>query len=273
MLTTIEARNAAGELLTLSLENPNNGLYIEDVDGLDPVKATIATTSSATRAGSQYQSSRREMRNIVITLGLEPDYSVDDIQTLRERVYNHFMTDEVVKLRFIDSLPRTVDIVGRVETCATPLFAKESTVAISILCFEPDFINSTEVVLEGDSVNDTTETLVTYPGTAKTGVVFTINIDRTVSEITIYHRGPDDAIRSMEISVPLVAGDILTISSVVGDKHVKLNRLGTVTSVLYGKSTQSDWTTLSKGANHIRVYITGASIPYTMTYTPRYGGL
>lgn len=273
MLTSVEVRNTAGELLTLSLETVTNGLYIEDIKGLGPVKATIVSSQQSTRDGTQYQSSRRESRNIIITLGLEPDWATEDVQALRERVYNFFMTGEPVRLRFIDSLPRTVDISGRVEDCDTPLFAKENTVDISILCFDPDFGNTTPVVIDGDSVNDTTETLVTYAGTAKTGVVFTINVDRTISEITIYHRPPDDTIRTMEISVPLLAGDILTVSTVVGDKYIRLNRLGTTSSVLYGRSTQSDWTRLERGANHIRVYITGASVPYTMTYTPRYGGL
>lgn len=273
MLTSIEARNSAGQLLTLSMENVTNGLYIEDVKGLDPVKATIASSQQATRDGVQFQSIRREARNIVITLGLEPDWATDTIETLRDRVYDFFMSGEPVQLRLIDSRPRTVDISGRVETCETPLFAKESTVDISIMCFEPDFVDITPVVVPGDSVNDTEEMLVNYAGTAKVGVVYTINIDRTVSEITIYHRPPDDTLRSMEISVPLVDGDILTISTVVGDKYIRLNRLGTVSSVLYGRSTNSDWTRLERGPNNIRVYITGASIPYTMTYVPRYGGM
>ena len=273
MLTTIEVRNSAGELLTLSLEDVTNGLYIEDIDGLGPVKTNIATSQSATSPGGTYQSSRRDMRNILLKLGLEPDYSVEDVQSLRERVYNYFMTDEHVKLRFIDSLPRTVDIEGRVESCEPDIFSKEPVVNVSILCFKPDFINTTTLELEGASVNDSVETLVAYPGTAKAGVVFTINIDRTVSEITIYHRAPDDTIKTFELSASLALGDIVTISSIPNDKYVRRNRLGTVTSLLNGRGSNSDWIQLSKGNNYIRVYITGDPIDYSMDYTPRYGGL
>ncbi len=273
MLSTIEVRNSAGELLTLSMEAVTNGLYIEDIDGLGPVKASIVSSQPATMDGGIFQSTRREMRNIVLKLGLEPDYAVEDVRALRERVYNYFMPGEPINLRLFDSLPRTVDISGRVETCEPGIFQREPTVDISILCFKPDFINTTSVELEGDTVNDTEETLVQYPGTAKVGVVFEIAPDRNVSEITIYHRAPDDSIKTFELSVPLEAGDILTISSIVGEKFVRLNRLGTVSSVLYGRSTNSEWVQLAKGPNHIRVYVTGAAIPYTMTYTPRYGGL
>lgn len=273
MLTSVEVRNNAGELLTLSMETVTNGLYIEEIDGLGPVKATIAKSSSATRHGTQYQSSKREDRNIVITLGLEPDYSTEDVRALRARVYNFFMTDTPVHLRFIDSEPQSVDISGRVESCEPAIFSKEPQVVISILCFEPDFVNITPIVHSGESVNDSDEELIVYSGTVDAGVVFTINIDRTITEITIYHRGPDDQIKTLELSAPLANGDIVTISTMVGDKYIRRNRLGTVTSLLYGRSSQSDWTTLKKGNNHIRVYITGAAVEYEMAYTPRYGGL
>jgi hypothetical protein len=183
------------------------------------------------------------------------------------------MSDEPVNLRLIDSLPRTVDISGRVESCEPKIFSKEPAVVISIVCFEPDFVNTTTLELEGESVEDTDETLVTYSGTAKVGVLFTINIDRTVSEITIYHRAPDDTIKTFELSASLELGDIVTLSTIPGDKYVRLNRLGTVTSLLQGRGSNSDWIQLSKGSNHIRVYITGDPIEYTMTYTPRFGGL
>lgn len=273
MLSSVEVRNSAGELLTLSLEDVSNGLYIEDIEGLGPVKATISQSSSSTRDGTQFQNGRLESRNIVITLGLEPDYATEDVQALRERVYNFFMTNTNVRMRYIDSGGRQVDISGRVESCEPAIFSREPAVVISVLCFEPDFVNVTPVVHEGESVNDSDEELIVYSGNSGTGVLFTINIDRTVSEITIYHRGPDDSIKTLELSAPLENGDIVTISTVVGDKYIRRNRLGTVSSLLYGRSTQSDWTKLEKGNNYIRVYITGAAIEYSMTYTPRYGGL
>lgn len=274
MLTGVEVRNKAGELLTLSMETVTNGLYIKEIDGLGPVKATIAKSSSATRDGSQFQSGKREDRNIVITLELEPDYSTEDVRALRNRVYNFFMPNTEVRLRFIDTTaPTQVDISGLVETCEPAIFAKEPQVVISIMCFDPDFVSITPIVLEDETVNDSTETLVAYTGTVGTGVLFTINIDRTVSEITIYHRGPDDVIRTLELSAPLENGDVVTIGTVVGDKFIRRNRLGTESSLLYGRSSQSDWTKLEHGNNHIRVYVTGAAIEYTMTYTPRYGGL
>lgn len=274
MLTSVEVRNNAGELLTLSMETVTNGLYIEDIDGLGPVKATISQSSSATRDGTEFQSGKREARNIVITLGLEPDYSTEDVRALRNRVYNFFMTNTAVHLRVLDSTaPTQVDISGRVESCEPAIFSKEPQVVISILCFNPDFVSVTPVELEGETVNDSDETLVAYAGTVGTGVLFTINIDRTVSEITIYHRAPDDTIKTLELSAPLENGDIVTISTMVGDKYIRMNRLGTTSSLLYGRSSQSDWTKLERGDNYIRVYITGAAIEYTMAYTPRYGGL
>jgi hypothetical protein len=79
----------------------------------------------------------------------------------------------------------------------------------------------------------------------------------------------------MDFSASLVAGDIVTISTVRGNKQVTLNRGGTLSSLLYAMSSQSiNWVELIPGGdNVIRFYATGAAIPFDLTYTPRYGGL
>ena len=43
MITMIQAINAQGELLSLPLDDISNGFSVEDIDGLDPVKATIVS--------------------------------------------------------------------------------------------------------------------------------------------------------------------------------------------------------------------------------------
>ncbi len=98
-------------------------------------------------------------------------------------------------------------------------------------------------------------------------------MNRTITEFTIYHTRADGQLRTTDVAVPMVSGDILTISSIPGSKSAKLNHLGTVSSVLYGVSPQSAWLELIQGDNDIRVYAEGAAIPYTLTYNTRYGGL
>lgn len=273
MLTEVEVRTRQGDLLNLPLEDIDSGLIVQQIEGLDPVKATLVSSSFAQIDGEQYQSSRRETRNIKIQLGLEPNPLEDSVRGLRRQLYGFFMPETETNLRFIMDDGLNVDIVGRVESFESALFTAEPVVDISIICFDPDFVDPTPVEMSGTTVSSDAETLVEYEGTVETGIEFTLNVDRTIEEFTLYHRASDDTIRSLDFSAPLVAGDVLFISTIPGNKGATLTRAETVSSILYGISPQSVWTELTPGDNHIRVYAEGAGIPFDLKHSTKYGGL
>lgn len=273
MLETVEVRTEQGALLSLPLQGVISGYNIENIDGLDPVKATLVSSSFANMDGQQYHSSRRETRNIILTIGLEPDYLTSTVQALRQALYGFFMPKAVVNLRFVMEDGLEVDIQGRVESMETALFTKEPAVNVSIICFDPDLFDATPVVLSGNTTSGTTETEIDYDGTVDTGVLLTVNVNRTVSGLTLYHRDPSGTLRSLDFQVAMVNGDIIKISTVTGDKYARKTTSGTETSALYAVSPQSYWLKLQPGVNTVRLYATGAAIPYTLTYTTRYGGI
>lgn len=272
MLIKLEARNRSGNILSLPLEDSSAGLILTDVDGLNPVKATIVSSSFAQQDGEQYHSSRREKRQI--TIKIEYDlFSATPVWQLRDRLYSYFMTKTEVKLRFFRVDGLTVDIVGRVEDFDSPLFVKEPEANIVILCVDPDLISLTPVTLTGNTTSTTAETLVPYSGTVESGLLFTLNVDRTLSEFTIYHRDPAGTLYSLDFQSPLLAGDVVTISTVSGNKYVTLTRAGISSFLLRAVSPQSKWVEFEKGDNYIRVYAIGAAIPFNIAYTPKYGAL
>lgn len=273
MITKIEVTNVAGTVLTLLLDDYTNGYVLEDVEGLDPVKATIVFSKFAKKAGSQFQNSLRENRNLIVKIGLEPDYVLSSVKSLRWALYDYFTPDSVVRLRLYDDDDLVVDISGHVESCDTPLFVKEPRVDVSIICTDPDFVVLDPVVEEGFTVSDTTEFFLNYPGTVKTGFEFVLHVDRTLTDFTIYQTEPGGATKQFDFSASLVADDELTINSMEGSKFITLLRGGIPTSVLYGMPSTSSWLELKRGFNNFRVYALGAAIPFTITYTPRYGGL
>lgn len=273
MLTAVEVRTEQGQLLSLPLQDVVSGYIIEEIEGLDPVKATLVSSSFANMDGEQYHSSRRETRNIVLKIGLEPDYVNDSVQDLRRGLYGFFMPKSLVNLRFIMSDGLEVDIQGRVESFETPLFTKEPEVDISVICFDPDFFDATPVVVSGNSTALTTESLIPYDGTVDTGVLFTLNVNRSLSAFTVYHRDPSGTLRSLDFQAALVNGDIVKVSTVTGNKYARKTTGGTESSALYAVSPQSYWMKFQPGDNYIRVYAVGAAIPYTLTYVNRYGGL
>lgn len=272
MLTLVEVRGQGGTL-GLPLEDSTLGYDIQDIQGLDPVKATLVSSSFAQQDGAQYQSARRESRNIRLILGLYPDYALDNVRSLRQRLYPFFMPKTAVNLRFFMDDGLTVDINGRVESFESAMFTEDPAVDVSILCFDPDFLEPDEVVVTGSSTSGESSLTVNYTGSVETGIEFKLNVNRTMSEFTIYHQAPDGTVRTMDFQAPVINGDVVTINTVSGFKSATLTRGGADSSILFGISPQSNWMELDTGANGVRIYAEGASVPYTITYTRRYGGL
>lgn len=282
LLNALDVTNSRGSVLSLPLEDISGGFLVKDIQGLDPVKATIVSSSFANLDGEQYHSSRREARNIRIQLGLEPDYAIEDVKSLRDELYQFFMpkTKAVLGFHMFDRFAENIldqaldlKIDGRIESFESSLFTKEPSVDISVMCFDPDFYDPVSVIFAGSTTENPLETQLTYPGTVETGVLLTLNVDRDLPEFTIYHRPPDESLRTIDFTYPLLAGDVLKISSVVGAKSVLLTRAGVESSVLYGVSPQSGWLEIQPGINNLRVYAEGAPIPYTIEYIKKYGGL
>lgn len=273
MLTAVTAESPQGGLLTLPLDDETSGILIGEIEGLGPVKATLVSSGYARRDGAQYNSSRREPRNLIFHLDLEPDYVAASVADLRDLLYTFFMPKTPVTLGFHSTNRPTVNIQGIVESCDPPMFTKEPKMDVVIVGFDPDFINYDTQELLGNSTAGTIETPIDYLGTVDTGINFTLNVNRSVDAFTIYHRSPDGSLRSLDFAAPLVAGDTVFISTVPGSKFVRLLRAGTTTSLLYAMAPYSDWIALQPGENNIRVYAEGAGIPFSIHHLQRYGGL
>jgi hypothetical protein len=273
MLTQLEVRTAKGDILTLPFNDATAGYVFQDAQGLDPVKATLVSSSFAQQDGVQYQSSRREARNIILTLGLEPDWTVDDVASIRRRLYNYLMPKSAITMHLTDDSGLEVDISGRVESFENTLFSQEPSVDVSVICFDPDFTDPDPVTITGSSTSGTFKAPFTYDGTVDTGILFKLMVNRSLSEFTIYHTLPDGSVRTMDFVAPLISGDVVTISTIPGNKYARLTRASVDSSLLYAVAPQASWIALEEGDNTLRIYATGAAIPYSIVYTNRYGGL
>lgn len=272
MLTKVEVTNEQGATLVLPMYDPSEGIFIKEIDGLDPVKATLVSSSFATVDGAQYQSSRRETRNLVMKLGMELGYGLD-IRGIRNRLYNFFMPKTSVRLRFFVEGVDPVDINGRIETMESAIFTQDPAADISLICFDPDFFDPTPTVINANTVQDTTEFAIDYDGTVETGIQLAMTLNRAQVALDIYHRAPDGVMRNFDFNAPLITGDQLIISTLSGSKWAKRIRAGAESSILYGISPYSNWINLFPGRNYLRVVSDGAPIPYSLTYSTRYGGL
>lgn len=273
MLSKIDITNRRGNILSLEMEENDSGYQINRVDGLDPVKAVFVSTSYATSDGEHFQSAKRGARNIKIKLDLDPNFDPHTYETLRQTLYSYFMPKAQISLRLYLTSGLYLDIVGHTEEMSSPLFEQDPNVDISIMCFQPDFLDPRIITVEGDTVDDNTNITIDYPGTVETGTVLTLNLNRDLDEFTIYNMDESGKLYQMDFSGELLDNDILVVSSLRGSKGITLTRASVSSSYLYGRSAQSSWIEFGEGLNEFRVYAEGDPIPYELEYIVRYGGL
>jgi hypothetical protein len=273
VLTICEVSNAQSGTLSLNILDSSNGYVVKEIDGLNPVAAVLTTSSMAQRDGAQSQNARRDIRNITIKLGLEPDYVSNSVQSLRSDLYNWFTTAALVDLAFYLDDVLFVVTSGQVETNDNNMFSADPEVDISILCYDPDFYAPDGVTVSEDTVTDTVTTTIDYPGTSDTGVIFTLNVDRTLTDFTVYNTTPDSIVQVFDVSGSFVSGDVVTINTIPGQRGMTLTRAGVTASVMYYVNDGEAWITLKKGPNLFRALAAGDGIPYTVDYIPAYGAI
>ncbi len=272
-LTKIEAVNAAGDVLSLELADYSNGLLLEGVDGLDPVKASLSGSGYAGKDGALFQSSKREIRSLSIFIAFAQNFVTTKAPDLRATLYAYFMPKTAVTIRFYMGEELTVTALCRVEKTSSNMFSRNPGAKIDLVAFDPDFLDLEETSDGYATVEDTDQETIAYQGTTETGFRIDVSVDRELDQITFYLTNPDGTLRSLDVTYDMIAGDILTINTIRGDKRVEILRSGISTPILYAMSVQSSWLELFPGENLIRGYAIGDAILYTVTYTARYGGL
>lgn len=250
---------------------------IRNIEGLGPVKSEITTTPSGTSRGETKQGSSTGKRNIVLTLGLSPNWTTQTISSLRQLLYAYFMTENWVKLRFYsDELP-TTDIEGTVESFEPNMFSQDPEIQISIINEKPDFIDIDATIYKGTVDDGSTWLEVDYEGSVSSGLE--IRVDRSVA-LPAYSGPVTIAVENFK-GIKAIVLDSVTIntlksykmSSVQGQKRVQNETIedGSVTNLL--KNMSGEWPELQPGENLVNVRASSPGQTWTLAYFNRFGGL
>lgn len=254
-------------------------VQVRNIDGLGPVKADMASTPFATGRGVQYQGSTVGYRNIVLSLGLNPDWENQTMSTLRQLLYRYFMTQSWVKLRFfMDHLP-TVDIEGYVESMEPNMFTQDPELQISIICPKPDFIQTDATIIYGVVDDGTTEQVFEYIGTIDTG--YELRVEAALENpsysgpITITSKawGEDQVAEIDDVIIDVTK--YFRFVSVRNAKRVASVDVATDihTNILSKMTPGSVWPILKPGENTIKVAAEEADQKWSLVYFNRFGGL
>jgi len=279
-LEVFSASESAPELQLGNLALANSDpVQIRDIDGLGPVKANINTTALASGRGEVLQGTTTGKRNIVLSLGLNPDWAAQTMSSLRQLLYAYFLPEAWCKLRFFsDHLP-VVDIEGYVESFEPNIFSQDPEIQVSIVCPKPDFIEADATYLSGVVDTGEEEHVFDYLGTVPTGfemrvessaenVAYTGNLAVIVKSPTVpqtFEVDPItiDATRNFKLST---VRNHKRVQNVTTSDGTVLNRLSAMTDV-------SVWPELKPGENALTVAAAEAGQTWTLAYFNRYGGL
>ena len=303
MIKAITVTTPKGESLKLTLANPEeSGLIVKSIEGLGPSKANINTTELATMDGSVYSSARTMERNIVLTLAMMFAPTIEDS---RQKTYHFFPVKGKVKL-VIETDNRQVQTEGYVESNEPDIFSEAETAQISILCPDPYFYDAsgsstlfmdasaqfefpfsnesvTEPMIEFSIIRIDSRAIINYEGDSDTGLIITLHPVATVSDITLYNVTTEEsmAIDTDKITAitgtAFAPGDDIIISTIKGDKYVRLLRNGFYTNIISALAKDADWLQITPGDNIFDFTTDSAetktNLMVTFSYRKAYGGV
>lgn len=285
MLTNVEVYSSwssAPDLpLTMGVAEDEDPIQIRDMQGLGPVKANIGTTQLAQR-GEVPTGNSTPKRNIVMTVGFNPDFVEHTVASLREKLYGYFMPEQPVTLRIFRDNGPAVEISGYSEGCEPNIFVQDPEMQISIICPDPDFVAISPSVLEGTAeVNPAASvdfTAVSNIATSALLEVYTAEGDATTFDGKITFERKTLAPGAELFTITGTAGpDIVTrINSQRGNKLAQVDYGPEQTNILNSMTADSVWPRITPGTNKVRVLLEDvAGVPkhWKLTYFDRFGGL
>lgn len=252
MLTQIDVvyENELGEqalaLPILGL-TPTDGLLLSSVTGLNPPDRDLFI-GDYSRDGGIYQGGRVGVRNVVMTIFLNPDpFFQQTYSSLRSLLYKIFMEPlpdaEHVELILHDDEMPLRNLYGYTEKFEGELFSVETISQVSMLCTDPLIRDVEETVLTAEQTLWSTVPF-SYTGSASTGFDVEIHVLSDTSFIRLTNNG-----RSMHVTHPFLKGDILLMNTRQGERAVTLMRSGVARPLLAQLSAESKWLEIHSARN------------------------
>jgi hypothetical protein len=129
----------------------DNRVQIRNISGLGPVKADVITVPS-NKQGDLFQNTRIGKRNIVLTLGLNPNWIDETMSSLRHDLYWHLYPMAWRTFQFISDDWPAVEIKGCVESFEDNMFSQDPEIIVSVICPYPYFVEMNNGIIEWASL-------------------------------------------------------------------------------------------------------------------------
>jgi hypothetical protein len=277
VLTEVKAYSAWRSAPTLQLDadgrTETDLIQIHNINGLDPVKASVTTSPYGSVDGTSYTGSSVQNRNIVLTLKPNPNWDTWTYAKLRRLLYSYFMPKLVIRLVLYSDDMIPVEIYGVVEGIETDMFTKEPNFQVSIICPDPYFTALNPTVLTGQ--NGELKTF-DYNGNVEAGVVVKVT-HLSGAPTTIDIQLGDPKVTYFGVDAEVNSSKYFELSSIPTRKYVQNVNIGSgvIDNLLSNIYIQegSLWPSIQPGTNEFKVITDNGVQDYQLIFYERFGGL
>lgn len=276
-LTAISLFANGSEVAILSFQDPGstNPYIAKSILGLD-ADQIVPKFYGHSGSSSKYYSLELDSRDVVVKIGLNPDYStLQSYSDLRDALAKAIASSRtgLVQLYFKNGADNVALLSGFITRFDAPLFTKTPEVTLTISCDDP-MLRGISVVSETFSAGDTTITVNDLVSTAPHGLSFSVLFNATTTAFSI--ATPQWAFTvtpgTIDGDVGFLVGDQLYFINQPDDKQLFVVR-GGISLHLADKITPgSVWPILFPGVNDF-VITTGAFSWLSFTYFAAYWGV
>lgn len=283
-------------MYTLKIENEYNSQLelthnedkwqITSVTGLNPPPASISTSVVAGFDGERFNSSRLDKRNIVISFVIN-----SQVEKNRMLLNSVIFPKRYIKIYYKNS-SKNLYIEGYVESFEYDIFSEKCACQLSVICPTPFWIDNNVTSVSLTSVIDLLEfpfsippegiafsefvgiqtNIVANNGNIQTGIEIEIEALHNIIRPTIMNLTTSE---SMTLETEMQPGDRILISTIRGNKYVKLDCNCVESNLINNLTADSKWIQLVPGDNRFTYSASYGSEYINMTIRHRdlYGGV
>lgn len=223
---------------------PSDRYILKNASGLGPPEVDVSVVNTL-NAGAFYQGRRPQPREVVIHVGLNPNYNSNQtVSQLREVLYGLLTpgTVDEVRIEIMEESTVLFYTLGHVKNLEIAPFTATPEVQITIACHQQYLEATSDLYIDPGPLDfPTIDNIGTAPAGFRMEVVFT-------SPTNVWSIS-DDIGRTMKFDYSFTTGDILTIDTRPGYRGIWRTRSGFTLSIIYSLSVESTWHMLHGGDN------------------------
>lgn len=247
---------------------------VKSVTGLEPPIRNVAIARTA--SGGNYQGSTFVDRELVVLIGLYPNFDKDETyNSLRENLYTMIYTgyDPKVDVQLNAGPFPLFHEFGYITHFEASIFDANPAVQLTFTMLNPTFKSFYLASYNPGELSETRPNLFNY-GTAETGFQFAVQFTDDMNGW--YIKQAENQSIGMVFDKMFHDGDILTVSTVTGRKYVHWQKHhGKVKNELSILTGGSEWIQLHPGNNHFVVPGKAAKWDWKgkLTFLPQFAGV